>query len=151
MTIYTWEHCDDPPTSRGRFRYNELVFREGHQLCRKGTWIADQERFGLNDLWSPVDLAEAHPIGDCEDFALGLMLWCAKRGMPVDAMRLYLCEIKLWWKPWSTPFGHAVVRFESRDGPLMSDIQCPEVIRWPTSKLTRYRRMWPAAKVVAKP
>lgn len=149
MTTYTWERCDDPPVSWRGGLSDEIVFREGHRLCRAGTWISDQARFGEIDKWVPVALGDVAPsIGDCEDFALGLMLWCAKRGVPLDAMRLYLCEIKLWWKPWSKPFGHAVVCFESRDGALMSDIQCPSVIRWPTSKLTRYRHMWPAAKVV---
>lgn len=163
MTL-TWRETDTWPSEAARWhtrldvsglpRVTDGVLRSAHSRCLEGSYASDVMQFGVPDLWFAVDLdtppKQRH--GDCEDYALGFMLWCVKRGVPPGSMRMligfkrYRQGLRVWRE------GHAIVLIRTTDGDWISDIEAPALFRRSrifNTHLSAYYAFRPAAEVVA--
>ena len=127
---------------------------EAHHRCRRGTYMPDVMQFGVPDLWRAIDLdlPPDQRRGDCEDYALGFMIWCARQGVPAGSMRMliglkrYRKGLRVWRE------GHAIVLIRTTDGDWISDIEAPALFKQShifNTRLSAYLGFRPAAEVVA--
>jgi len=132
-----------------------------HGRCRTmlewGYYKKDQDQYGVPDLWKPIDFEkDAAQWGDCEDYALGFMIWCAKEGVPPGSMRMLIGYKRRLRANLTAPIrweGHAIVWIATTEGNWISDIEAPALFRagrifnrpWLGSA---YRLFRPAAEVI---
>jgi len=110
------------------------IFYTSHALCREGRYVPDVMQFGVPDLWSPIDLnlPSEQRRGDCEDYALGFMLWCANEGVLYGSMRMLIGLKRRVRASLKAPIrwdGHAIVWIATTQGNWISDIEASALFK----------------------